>query len=70
LALVEIKDDGSTGRLQSDSNLIKIRVQHKEYRAVWWTVRENGIWTNAELDRERERIYTRGRFDVESLVAT
>ena len=70
IALVEIKDDGSTGRLQSDTNLVKIRVQHKEYRGVWWTVREGGLWTNAELDRERERIYTRGRFDVENLVAT
>ncbi len=68
VALIEIKDDGSTGRLQSDSNIVKIRVQHKEYRSVWWTVREDGTWTNAELDRERERIYTRGRFDVESLV--
>jgi type III restriction enzyme len=32
IALVEIKDDGVTGRLQADLNIMKIRVQHQEYK--------------------------------------
>jgi len=39
IALVEIKDDGVTGRLQADLNIMKIRVQHQEYKNVFWTYR-------------------------------
>jgi type III restriction enzyme len=69
VALVEIKDDGSSGRLHSDTNLLKIRVAHRDYRKVHWTVREDGIWTNAELDSARDRIITIGRFNVDTLAA-
>ena len=37
VALVEIKDDGVDGRLHSDKNVLKIQVQHREYRNVFWT---------------------------------
>ena len=37
VALVEIKDDGVDGRLHSDKNILKIQVQHREYRNVFWT---------------------------------
>jgi type III restriction enzyme len=37
VALVEIKDDGVEGRLHSDKNILKIQVQHREYRNVFWT---------------------------------
>lgn len=37
VALVEIKEDGVDGRLHSDKNLLKIQVQHREYRNVFWT---------------------------------
>lgn len=36
IALVEIKDDGEDGRLHSDRNRIKVQVQHREYRNVFW----------------------------------
>ena len=36
IALVEIKDDGEDGRLHSDKNRLKIQVQHREYRNVFW----------------------------------
>jgi len=34
--LVEIKDDGEDGRLHSDRNRLKVQVQHREYRNVFW----------------------------------
>ena len=68
IALVEIKDDGVSGRLHSDDNRMKIRVAHREYKDVAWTVREGGTWANARLDRDLDRIFTQGRFDVETLV--
>ena len=67
IALVEIKDDGSSGRLHSDDNHMKIRVAHREYKDVAWTVREGDAWANARLDRDLNRIFTQGRFDVEAL---
>lgn len=67
VALVEIKDDGTSGRLHSDDNRMKIRVAHQEYKNVAWTVRENGTWANARLDPDLDRIFPRGRFDVEAL---
>lgn len=36
IALVEIKDDGEDGRLHSDKNRLKVQVQHREYRNVFW----------------------------------
>ncbi len=67
VALVEIKDDGVSGRLHSDDNRVKIRVAHREYKNVAWTVREGGVWANARLDPDLDRIFPRGRFDVETL---
>ncbi len=44
IALVEIKDDGVDGRLHSDKNRLKIQVQHREYRNVFWcSDSENGL---------------------------
>jgi type III restriction enzyme len=48
IALVEIKDDGVTGRLQADLNIMKIRVQHQEYKNVFWTYRtDQKLWARA-----------------------
>ncbi len=68
IALVEIKDDGVSGRLHSDENRIKIRQSHREYGHVAWTVREEGTWAHARLDPDLDRIFTRGRFDVDALL--
>jgi len=68
VALVEIKDDGVSGRLHSDDNRIKIRQSHREYGNVAWTVREAGTWAHARLDPDLDRIFARGRFDVDALL--
>jgi type III restriction enzyme len=68
IALVEIKDDGVTGRLQSDNNIEKIRVQHRDYRNVFWTYRTDGTWARAQYAEGLHRIVPRDRFDVTELV--
>lgn len=68
IALVEIKDDGETGRLQSDRNVEKIRVQHREYRNVFWTYRSDGTWIRAGYADGLHRIVDRDRFDIKELV--
>jgi type III restriction enzyme len=68
IALVEIKDDGVTGRLQSDSNIEKIRVQHRDYRNVFWTYRTDGTWARAQYAEGLHRIVPKDRFDVTEMV--
>ena len=68
IALVEIKDDGDTGRLQSDRNVEKIRVQHREYRNVFWTYRSDGSWIRARYAEGLHRIVDQDRFDIQQLV--
>jgi hypothetical protein len=68
IALIEIKDDGDTGRLQSDRNVEKIRVQHREYRNVFWTYRSDGTWIRARYAEGLHRIVDQDRFEVQELV--
>lgn len=69
IALVEIKDDGVTGRLQADANIMKIRVQHQEYKNVFWTYRaEQGIWARARYDDGLNRIVPQGAFKISEMV--
>jgi superfamily II DNA or RNA helicase len=68
IALIEIKDDGSTGRLQSDNNLEKIRVQHREYKNVFWSYRSGRDWVRAEYEGSLHRIVERKRFEIEEIV--
>jgi len=69
IALVEIKDDGETGRLHSDSNAIKIRSEHREYRKVFWSFREeDGIFVKAVWSQSHNRIFSGGPFEIEDLV--
>lgn len=68
IALVEIKDDGETGRLQSDRNVEKIRVQHREYRNVFWTYRSDGTWIRARYAEGLHKIVPNDRFDIKELV--
>lgn len=67
-ALVEIKDDGSDGRLHSDSNLDKIRVRHRGYGPVFWTYRDDGTWVAAHYSSSLHRIIPEGRFEIANLV--
>lgn len=68
IALVEIKDDGDTGRLHSDRNLDKIRVQHREYRNVFWTYRDNGEWVRARYAEGLHRIVPKDMFSITEMV--
>ncbi len=69
IALVEIKDDGVTGRLQADLNMTKVRVQHQEYKNVFWTYRtEPHIWARARFDEGLNRIVPQGAFKIAEMV--
>jgi hypothetical protein len=69
VALVEIKDDGETGRLHSDSNAIKIRSEHREYRKVFWSFREaEGVFLKAVWNQPYNRIFSAGPFEIEDMV--
>ena len=68
IALVEIKDDGETGRLHSERNIEKIRVQHRDYRNVFWTYREGGVWTRARFAEGLHRIIPKDKFEIAELV--
>ncbi len=67
-AMVEIKDDGETGRLQSNRNVEKIRVQHRQNKNVFWICRSDGAWIRAGHAGGLRRIVDRDRFDVKELV--
>lgn len=68
IALVEIKDDGVTGRLQSDNNVEKIRVRHREYRQIVWVYREGNQWVRAQYAPNMHRIVPKDSFQVRELV--
>ncbi|MEC9433961.1 MAG: DEAD/DEAH box helicase family protein [Pseudomonadota bacterium] len=69
IALVEIKDDGETGRLHSDSNAVKIRSEHSEYKKVFWSFREaEGVFLKAVWNQSYNRIFSAGPFEVEDMV--
>ena len=69
IALVEIKDDGETGRLHSDNNALKIRSAHEEYKGVFWTFREaEGVFLKAIWNQTHNRIFPSGPFEIEDMV--
>ncbi|ATX65220.1 DEAD/DEAH box helicase [Roseinatronobacter bogoriensis] len=69
IALVEIKDDGETGRLHSDSNAVKIRSEHSEYKKVFWSFRETeGVFLKAVWNQSYNRIFSAGPFEIEDMV--
>jgi hypothetical protein len=68
IALVEIKDDGDTGRLQADRNIEKIQVRHKEYGSTFWAVRLSGNWERVSFNSALNRIQPESLFRFEDLV--
>lgn len=69
VALIEIKDDGETGRLQSDRNTIKARVDHSTYGKVFWgTVGGEDLPMRLLFDDRVNRFVPTGKFDLVSLV--
>ncbi|MGN8024143.1 DEAD/DEAH box helicase family protein [Phyllobacterium sp. 22229] len=68
IALIEIKDDGETGRLNSDNNVEKARVQHRDYRNVFWTFRSDGTWVRGRYSDSLHKIVEQDRFEIKELV--
>lgn len=68
IALIEIKDDGDTGRLNSDRNIEKARVQHREYKNVFWTFRSDGTWVRGRYSESLHKIVEQDRFEIRELV--
>jgi hypothetical protein len=68
--LVEVKDDGTTGRLHADVNQMKIRTPHREYLQVLWVSEEQGEGRFSRLvyAPERNRITATGQFSANLLI--
>jgi hypothetical protein len=67
VALVEIKDDPGEGRINSEANVEKFSLRHKEYLEVIWTFPEEKKWYMAKLDRPSGRLITDRSFRIEDL---
>lgn len=68
VALVEIKDDGSDGRLHSDENVLKMQVQHREYRNVFWTYQADNGFERLAYNDALNRIQPISLFNVSQMV--
>lgn len=69
IALIEVKDDGSDGRLHSQDNREKIQTVHNSYRNVFWTYRNaEKIWVRAQYDESLLDIVPRSRFEIKDMV--
>lgn len=56
-------------KIIGDSNLMKIRVQHQEYRSVFWSYREQDrVWAQARYDEGLNRIIPQGAFRISEMV--
>lgn len=70
IGLVEIKDDGVTGRLQSDNNTEKIRVHHRSYGRIIWLTKEKDHWWTLVYNDAANRIIKKEVFRIEDLQYT
>jgi type III restriction enzyme len=68
IALVEIKDDGSDGRLHSDINTIKIQVQHRHYQNVFWAYKGAGGFERVAYNVALKRIMPIEPFNVAQMI--
>lgn len=68
IALVEIKDDGIDGRLHSDKNVLKMQVQHRDYRNVFWTYQGDKGFERLAFNEALNRIQPISLFDVSQMV--
>lgn len=69
IALLEIKDDGVTGRLNSDESNLKAQVQHMEYRKPFWAARgDDRVFERMDWVQDLRRINAVERFQTQKLV--
>lgn len=64
IALIEVKDDGITGRLHSDVNKLKIMTDHHDYKNVRWTFEGEQGWVEATYNRAVDQIQAYRPFDI------
>lgn len=70
ICLTEVKDNGETGRLHSDENLVKIRARLHDYGAVLWVSEdkpEAARFIRLGLSDDRNRIVSRGTLSESDL---
>lgn len=69
IRLAEVKDDGTSGRLNSEDNSLKIGSSHREYLDVLWVTRneEEGRIERLAFSEEKQRILTKGRLSEDDL---
>lgn len=68
IALAEVKDDGTTGRLFSEKNGRKVRVQHSQYRRCLMVYRDDSSgWYQVAWRADLQRHVPADRFDVRQL---
>lgn len=68
IALAEVKDDGSSGRLFSDKNGRKVRVQHSQYRRCLMVYRDENLgWYQVAWRADLQRHVPAERFDIRQL---
>jgi type III restriction enzyme len=71
IALVEVKDDGRTGRLFSTVNTEKVRTEHREYRSALMIFRDDrGEWFNVAYRADIQRHHVGKKFDINDLIWT
>lgn len=68
VALVEIKDDGEDGRLHSDRNRLKIQVQHRAYKNVFWACQTDGKMVELEFNAALNLIQPVRPFTISRMV--
>ena len=68
IALIEIKDDGEDGRLHSDKNRLKIQVQHREYRNVFWSYETDRGFVQLDFNAALNMIQPLRPFDIARMV--
>lgn len=71
IALVEVKDDGTTGRLFATTNTDKVRTEHARYRSALMVFRdERGDWFHVAYRPDIRRHHIGGPFTLADLVWT
>lgn len=69
IALVEVKDDGRTGRLFATANTDKVRTEHREYRSALMVFRDDrGRWINVVYRPDLQRHDVGGQFNITDLI--
>jgi hypothetical protein len=68
IALAEVKDDGTSGRLFSEKNGRKVRVQHSQYRRCLMVYRDQSSgWYQVAWRSDIQRHVPAERFDIRQL---